>query len=411
MISYWDFQDEGMQVTQKTPIFFADRGHRVTFMVHSETTARAVSKKDIHPGIKVLRFDMPMKWMNEFNILKRPRQLILFSLLCFWAAFRFCRQGNKPDIVYAAEADAVLIGVILSRVYGVPLIIRFYGVSRLAAYFDFENGKLKGLDFHHYFTKLAMTRRADMAIITDDGSRGLEIFKALNSRVINIKFWRNGVDKPKLGSLDKKRLKKRLGFTEEDFILLTLCRLDCWKGVDLAIQALHRALNTGLKNIKLLIVGHGPELAALKKLVSNLQINEYVYFVGPVPHSEVYAYFHLTDIFLSLYRYSNIGNPLWEALNSGSCIITLDTGRTGTVIIDDFNGRLIKYEKNEELLASHIADIIISLYRNPNLRRKLRNGAREYSKKELWTWDERLNTELNALYEVLPWKEQDNRRD
>lgn len=35
MISFWDFQDEGMQVTQRTPLFFSERGHKVTFMVHS----------------------------------------------------------------------------------------------------------------------------------------------------------------------------------------------------------------------------------------------------------------------------------------------------------------------------------------------------------------------------------------
>lgn len=401
MISYWDFQDEGMQVTKRTPLYFAKAGHRVTFMVHSEMTTGASRQQVKHKNLRVLRFDMPMKWMSKIFYLKRIRQLILFSWFCLRYARIEYKKGRKPDLIYAAEADAVLIGSILKRFYRVPLVTRFYGVSRLVPFYDSVKKKMKFSGVRHLVSRLAMTRRADMAIVTDDGSQGLEILRAMNRRVRDIRFWRNGVDQYQINLKEIAALRSSLKIGDGRFVLLTVCRLDRWKGVDLAIRSVARIPCKIRKKIILLIVGQGPELPMLQKLTREYSLESNVMFVAAVAHKDIYGYFFISDIFLSLYRYSNVGNPLWEALNSGCCILTLNTGTTSNVICDGVNGKVVDYSSDEDNLVYRIADEIIELNKNIDLRNKLRQGARKYSKKNLWSWNERLGMELDALKAII----------
>ncbi len=410
MISFWDFQDEGMQITRRTPLFFAARGHKVTFMVHSETTAAPSRKETVHPNLRVLRFDLPLKWMNRIHGLRRLRQLLLFAVCCIWGARKIYRGQKGPDVIYAAEADAVLIGAFLRRIYHVPLVTRFYGVSRLEGNFNFESGSLRPLGAAHFFSKLAVTRHADLIIVTDDGSRGSEIVRALNPHSKNVRFWKNGVDIPDVLPQDIEHLRSSLGLDRDAFTLMTLCRLDPWKGVDLAIRAMADLPDEVRKKLKLLIVGQGPELSSLHTLVGLHRLEEHVIFVGAVPHDQVYAYYHLVDAFLSLYRYSNVGNPLWEALNAGRCIVTLNTGATGEIIQDGINGRLLSTSRGESELIKDISRAVLELYSSPSLREKLRNGAKAYSQKYVWSWDKRLGEELGAVEDIVRCRDELQRR-
>ena len=404
MISFWDFQNEGMQVTLRTPLYLAERGHRVTFMVHSETTSKPSRQTVEQDSLDVRRFELPLKSLNRFGFLRRFRQLVLFAGACIWAAAGIYRKGRRPDLIYAAEADAVLIGSLLRRIYRVPLVTRFYGVSRIAASFDFSKGRLTQRGMRHMFSRWALTRRAELSIITDDGSRGREIMSALNPRVQNIRFWRNGVDPALISKSEINRLKADLGLGRRRFVLLTLCRLDRWKGVDLALEALKRVRECGLTDAVLVVAGSGPEANALRSLARTLGVESSVIFAGGISHDRVYSYYGLADVFLSLYRYSNVGNPLFEALNCGCCLLTVDTGATEDVIKDGKNGRLLHAGENQDELVRNVGAAILELKRCPALRAKLREGARSYARSNLWTWDDRLRAEMDAILEVVDGK-------
>lgn len=401
IISYYDIQEEGMQVTLKTPLYFAEQGHRVTFMVHSETTSRPSQLTELHPRLKIVRFKMPFRWMNKVHYVRRVRQLLLFGFLVFIRAARIYRRGRKPDLVYAAEADAVLIGSFLKYIYRVPLVTRFYGVSRITEAFDFESKRLKPIGLRNRFSVWAMTRDADMAVITDDGSRGLEIIHKLNPRIQNVKFWRNGVNKPVSSSQEIRRIRRIWNIPEDAFALLTLCRLDPWKGVDRAVKALKHLSVAGLTNVHLIIIGDGEELEPLQDLARREKIFDRTHFVGAVQNKDIGSYLALSDVFLSLYRYSNVGNPLLEALMTGCCVVTLATAATEEVVRDGINGRLLPNNPDEAELVKKLSEAIQALYRNPKLRKALSNGALDYAAKSLWTWESRLQAELEALCNLV----------
>ncbi len=390
-----------MQVIKRTPLYFAEQGHKVTFMVHSETTAKPSIVEDLHPNVRILRFDLPLKWLGRVHRIQRLRQLMLFSCYCLLHALRTYGGTRKPSVIYAAECDAVLIGSLLQRLFRVPLVTRFYGLARIAAHFAPERHKLEKIGLHHLSSRIALTRKANMVIVTNDGSRGFELVRALNANDVGIRFWKNGVEKKKVPPSAILQLRDSLGLKTEDFVLLTLCRLDPMKRVDRAVRAIHYLRKRGVRNGKLLVVGHGPERQSLQELAAALQVEDSVIFAGPVEHNLVYEYYALADVFLSLYDLSNVGNPLWEAINAGRCIVTLNTGATGEVIKDGQNGRLLEVGDDENDLAIRLAAVIEQLYRNPDLRSALAAEALAYGKQHLWTWDERLKAELDSILELV----------
>ena len=397
MISYWDFQEHGMQVIKRTPLYFAQQGHKVTFMVHSETTEKPALIKDLHPNVRILRFNLTLKCIERIPKLRRIKQLSFFGVLCIFNALKMYRDGKKPSVIYAAESDAVLTGCILRWLYKAPLVTRFYGVSRITAYFDSERKKLNRIGLRHIGSRLALTRKADMIVITNDGSNGLELVRVINRRVKNVKFWRNGIDKKFVSSSNVSSLCEFHGIRPEDFVLLTVCRLDPMKRVDRAIRALNYLQKAGVMNSKLVVVGHGSECLSLEGLASKLGIEQSVLFVGAVEHDRIYEYYALGDVFLSLYDSSNVGNPLLEALNSGKCIVSLNTGSTDEVIRDGINGILLEVGDDEIDLAKRLAAVLKELYMNPELLIRLTNGAKAYSKQHQWTWNERLKVELDSI--------------
>jgi len=391
MISYWDFQEKGIQVIERTPLYFAGRGAQIKFFVHSEQTAYPSEKIDVHPNICVYRFRLPLRFLSVIPKINRIRQLFFFAIYCLYYALRIYRQGIKPDVIYAAECDAILIGSLLRRIYRVPLIARYYGISTI----------LLNKPYSHFFYFLGLTRKSDMAIVTDDGTISLQELTRINRKTKNFKFWRNGVDRISLDSQRISEIASQLNLERNDFLLMTNSRLYGWKRVDRAVRLMPFLLTRTSLPLKLMIVGDGPEKQNLNILARKLGVQQAILFTGWVKHTDIYNFYSLASVFLSFYEMSNIGNPLLEALNSGKCIVTLNTGGTSGIIKNGENGILVDREEEEVKLTERLASIIKHLIENEGYRLKLEQGAREYARKFLWTWEERLEVEWKSVQELV----------
>jgi glycosyltransferase involved in cell wall biosynthesis len=80
--------------------------------------------------------------------------------------------------------------------------------------------------------------------------------------------------------IDKTAARASLGLAEGDFVVALIGRVQFWqKRQELAVQALALARQE-IPNLKLLIVGDGPDLAALKSLVIDQGLQDAVLFAG-----------------------------------------------------------------------------------------------------------------------------------
>jgi glycosyltransferase involved in cell wall biosynthesis len=250
-----------------------------------------------------------------------------------------------------------------------------------------------------YEEVLALKTPAELTIMTDDGTQGDEVLQRLNPGA-DVRFWRNGLD------LDRSRapsaeegVKARhdLGLADDELVLVTAVRLARWKRIDRAIDATAALVRRGVR-VRLLIVGDGEERQNLEQQTRGLGVTDRVTFVGGVPQEAVQHYLWAADVFLSLNELSNVGNPLLEAMRAGRCIVTLDEGDTGTLIRNHETGVLLPAGGDPATLA----DALEALAQDPQRRARLGAAAQQFAETNFWSWQQRIDAEVDELERLVP---------
>jgi glycosyltransferase involved in cell wall biosynthesis len=111
-----------------------------------------------------------------------------------------------------------------------------------------------------------------------------------------------------------------------------------------------------------------------------------------VPQPEVQRYLWAADVFLSLNELSNVGNPLLEAMLAGRCILTLDEGDTRDLIMDGETGVLLPTGE-----PAAIAAALSRLARDAEKRALLAKGALAFAQANFWSWEQRVDAEVDAV--------------
>ncbi|GAJ22860.1 unnamed protein product, partial [marine sediment metagenome] len=136
------------------------------------------------------------------------------------------------------------------------------------------------------------------------------------------------------------------GLGDDQRIILFLGRIHKIKGLDLLAKAF-ADLPKPLDNIKLVIVGPDDGyLSSLKKLVTDLGINDKVLFTGPLYGQEKLKAYVDADVYVLPSFYEIFGITVLEALACGTPVIV--TNRCG--IADAINGQaglVVPYDKEQ----------------------------------------------------------------
>lgn len=118
---------------------------------------------------------------------------------------------------------------------------------------------------------------------------------------------------------------------DAEITVLFVGRLIKDKGVDILINAFSK-IHTK-KKVKLIIVGDGEEMMALKKLVNNLSLNDCIYFTGFIAGDKRFKYYLDADIFVHPAIWPEaFGRTLLEALHFEIPLIVSDVGAPSEII-------------------------------------------------------------------------------
>ena len=124
----------------------------------------------------------------------------------------------------------------------------------------------------------------------------------------------------------------------------------------------------------MIVVGTGPEEESLTRLARELGLRDHAHFVGGVNRKELPSYYTSADVMLSLYDYSNLANPVIEAMVLECPVIALDTGGTADLVKDGVNGRLVPVAEE-----GSVASIAASLLEDPQAARSLGASAASWA--------------------------------
>lgn len=142
-----------------------------------------------------------------------------------------------------------------------------------------------------------------------------------------------------------KELRKQLGLSDDDFVLLFVGRLAAEKNVTFLIEN-HQILARENGNCKLLIIGDGPDIEFFKTQARKLNIQDNVIFTGKVPWEQIHKYYQIPNVFVTASHTETQGLTLLEAMAASVPVVAYDDEAFRTVVVHDLNGYLFKDKKD-----------------------------------------------------------------
>ena len=279
----------------------------------------------------------------------------------------------KLDVIHShTEFGIGILARIFAKQFNLPLVHTYHTLYEdythyiTHGYFDKSSKKIV-----EYLTKFYCDKTAHELIVPTN--KIYRLFKEKYEFTKNIhiiptvieveRFFVENVDKK-----DVELLRKKLNIKKKDFIILFVGRLAEEKNVEFLIKAEKKLLEEN-NNIRLLIVGDGPDKEKYEQLANSLDLGDRVIFNGKAAWEEIPVYYHVADLFATASTSETQGLTVIEAMASGTTPLCIrDESFAGTVT-DELNGRIFDTEKE-------YVDEVLELVNDNNLRSRFNQQAR-----------------------------------
>jgi PEP-CTERM/exosortase A-associated glycosyltransferase len=154
-----------------------------------------------------------------------------------------------------------------------------------------------------------------------------------------------------------------------------------YEGLDLLLEALPEILSH-LPDVKLLLVGGGPQEQNLRVQAKRLNLEDRIVFTGRVPHQEVNRYYDLVDVLVYArhsMRLTDLVTPLkpLEAMAQGRLFVASDVGGHKELIRDGVTGLLFLAGD-----AHALARTVMNLLEHPEQWPQLKANGRQFVETE-----------------------------
>ncbi|HLD25632.1 MAG TPA: glycosyltransferase family 4 protein [Candidatus Andersenbacteria bacterium] len=324
----------------------------------------------------------------------------------FWQLVRSA-QKNQPDVIMSRTRFfiASLFAVLLAKMTSKPHMHIEHGsdfpslatplLTKIAWVWDYTLGRfvLKAAD------ALVANSRASASFV-----------KKLSGRDSQVIY--RGIDKAAIEKITSVNLSTHYSLLTTNSVIITYAgRLIFGKGVaDLlhALQICSRSLlsppktltpnpspsaswRTRRGELKLNIIGSGPQEAELKQLTKKLGLENVVTFLGEQSFEQTISIMKSSDIFVNPSHTEGLPTSVIEAALCKIAIIATNVGGTPEIVTDKTSAILIP-PKDPELLAQKLQQLIA----DPALRARLaENAFHEVSQK--FSWDEAVQQYQNLF--------------
>ncbi|MEO5359912.1 MAG: glycosyltransferase family 4 protein [Nitrospirota bacterium] len=166
----------------------------------------------------------------------------------------------------------------------------------------------------------------------------------------------NGIDMDKFKPLPKSaELVKRHSLKDGERVIVSICRLVGWKGLQYAIAALAH-IDKSL-SVRYFIGGEGPYEKSLRQLAADLHVSERLVFLGRIPNDEIPAYYSIAHA--ALYPSvadETFGISIAEAMACGVPVVAANVGGIPEVVAE--NTGLLIPPKDEIAIAKAVSTLL-----------------------------------------------------
>ncbi len=266
-----------------------------------------------------------------------------------------------PDIIHAhSPVLNVLPALKVGRRHGLPVVyeIRAFWEDAAVDHGTTTEGSLRYRSIRALETYAL--KRVDHAFTICEGLRKDIVQRGISAEKVTVIPNAVDVNAFQLAGKPSPDLLEKYGLTGKTVIGF-IGSFYAYEGLDLLLDALPELL-VARPDIRVLLVGGGPQENKLKNQAQALGIAEKVIFVGRVPHSEVNRYYDLIDILAyprHPMRLTELVTPLkpLEAMAQGQIFVASDVGGHKELIRHGETGMLFA-AGNSKALAAAILELL-----------------------------------------------------
>ncbi len=269
---------------------------------------------------------------------------------------------EKPDVIHAhSPALNGLAALKAGRKSGLPVVYEIRAFWEDAAV---DHGTCKEGDLRYRLTRKMeshVVKHADAVTTICEGLRSDLVNRGFESTKFTV--IPNAVNIEQFDVIQEKNKQLEVSLKLDGCkVLGFLGSFYAYEGLDLIIAAMPAVL-TKNPNVRLLLVGGGPQESNLKNQVALLGLENKVTFTGRVPHSDVGGYYSLVDLLVyprKAMRLTDLVTPLkpLEAMAQGKIVLASNVGGHQELITDGQNGFLFEAD-NIEHLTQRIGEIFL----------------------------------------------------
>jgi L-malate glycosyltransferase len=298
---------------------------------------------------------LPILRAPGHHLYKSSRTLPLFA----WKFSKFLRE-RKVHILHSHLYDPIIGGAMAAFCSRIPHIGTLHDVYTL------EEKRSLSLVY------LASLLKTNLVAV----SHGIEQHLLDKGFAQNrIKTIENGVDILKFEGNPDPRLRKELGLTCEDLVFICVGRLVALKGLDILLDAF-----AGIRqnNVKLLLVGDGPEKGALASRIMDRGMAASVSLLGH--REDVPDLLRISSCFVLASHTEGLSCSIIEAMAAGLPVIATDVGGNRELVLDGENGYLVP-RADAAALAGRMLEMVKDHSRRERFgRESLRLAAERFSR-------------------------------
>ena len=275
-----------------------------------------------HPALaEKLRSDLP----EDVHLLP----LHLEHLHQVSAGFRFAEILRKYqiDILHSHLFRASLVASPIGKLCRVPVILETPHVAEM-----WRQGWLKG----HFLIDRAVGRAVSRYIaVSKSNARYLIDTKGLPAQKVEVIQNGSDLERFRADHPPQTDLKRSLGFTDTDPVLVVLARLEAQKGHHVLVEAMS-AVRAQFPSARLVCVGAGSLQNQLQEQVGKIGLEESVRFVGY--QSNVPDWLALADVVVLPSFFEGLPLVAIEALAAGRAVVATAVDGTPEVVINERTG-------------------------------------------------------------------------
>ncbi|MCQ8180323.1 glycosyltransferase, exosortase A system-associated [Methylomonas sp. SURF-1] len=346
-----------------------------TYHVTSAKHLGAATDLEEVDGLSFYRSAKPQEWIANLPVVNQ--WAIVESL------YRRLDQiipQIKPDVLHAhSPALNGLAALRLAKKYRLPLVYECRAFWEDAAV---DHGTTQEASVRYRLTRYLETyvfKNADAVTTICEGLRGDIIGRGIAADKITVIPNAVDLDKFSCGESADPDLLQHLGLRDR-IVLGFIGSFYAYEGLLLLLDALPE-IAKHQPNVRLLLVGGGPQQTQIAEKIAALGLQEWVVMPGRVSHDQIQSYYNLVDIFiyprLSM-RLTDLVTPLkpLEAMAQGRVVIASDVGGHKELILDKETGYLFRAGDSVDL-----AKTVINVINLGNIE-KIRADARSFVEQE-----------------------------